>query len=101
MKTSTILLLAAISICISLTSCDRRSSIAQNKKEAIEMLLKDQYPISTDKEITIELLDNGKAKVNPETGILTWDVKLGAGETKKFRISYKIKYPKDKFIDNL
>ena len=76
-------------------------TVKNNKKEAIEMLLKDQYPISTDKEITIELLDNGKAKVNPETGILTWDLKLGAGETKKFRISYKIKYPKDKFIDNL
>jgi uncharacterized protein (TIGR02231 family) len=76
-------------------------TVKNNKKEAIELLLKDQYPISTDKEITIELLDNGKAKVNAETGILTWDVKLGAGETKKFRISYKIKYPKDKFIDNL
>ncbi|TXI62985.1 MAG: mucoidy inhibitor MuiA family protein [Flavobacterium sp.] len=76
-------------------------TIKNNKKEAIELLLKDQYPISTDKEITIELLDNGKAKANPETGILTWDIKLGAGETKKFRISYKIKYPKDKFIDNL
>jgi uncharacterized protein (TIGR02231 family) len=76
-------------------------TVKNNKKEAIELLLKDQYPISTDKEIIIELLDNGKAKVNTETGILTWDVKLGAGETKKFRISYKIKYPKDKFIDNL
>lgn len=76
-------------------------TVKNNKKEAIEMLLKDQYPISTDKEITIELLDNGKAKVNLETGILTWDIKLGAGETKKFRISYKVKYPKDKFIDNL
>jgi len=76
-------------------------TVKNNKKEAIEMLLKDQYPISTDKEITIELLDNGKAKVNAETGILTWDVKLGAGETKKYRISYKVKYPKDKFIDNL
>ena len=76
-------------------------TVKNNKKEAVEMLLKDQYPISTDKEITIELLDNGKAKVNPETGILTWDIKLGAGETKKFRISYKIKYPKDKYIDNL
>ena len=76
-------------------------TVKNNKKEAIELLLKDQYPISTDKEITIELLDNGKAKVTTETGILTWDVKLGAGETKKFRISYKIKYPKDKFIDNL
>ena len=76
-------------------------TVKNNKKEAIEMLLKDQYPISTDKEIIIELLDNGKAKVNTETGILTWDVKLGAGETKKYRISYKVKYPKDKFIDNL
>lgn len=76
-------------------------TVKNNKKEAIEMLLKDQYPISTDKEITIELLDNGKAKVNTETGILTWDIKLNAGETKKYRISYKVKYPKDKFIDNL
>ena len=76
-------------------------TVKNNKKEAIEMLLKDQYPISTDKEIIIELLDDGKAKVNAETGILTWDVKLNAGETKKYRISYKVKYPKDKFIDNL
>ena len=34
MKTLAIVLLAALSI--SLTSCDRRSSIAQNKKEAIK-----------------------------------------------------------------
>ena len=76
-------------------------TVKNNKKEAIEMLLKDQYPISTDKEITIELTDNGKAKVNAETGILTWDIKLGAGESKKYRITYKVKYPKDKIIDNL
>lgn len=76
-------------------------TIKNNKKEAIEMLLKDQYPISTDKEISIELLDNGKAKVNNETGILSWEINLAAGETKKYRISYKVKYPKDKFIDNL
>ena len=65
------------------------------------MLLKDQYPLSTDKEITIELLDDGKAKVNTETGILTWDLKLQPNETKKIRISYKVRYPKDKTIDNL
>lgn len=76
-------------------------TVKNNKKEAIQMLLKDQYPISTDKEITIELLDNGKAKENTETGILTWELKLDAGETKKFRISYKVRYPKDKIIENL
>ena len=76
-------------------------TVKNNKKEAIEVLLKDQYPISTDKEITIELTDNGKAKVNAETGILTWDIKLSAGESKKYRITYKVKYPKDKVISNL
>ena len=76
-------------------------TVKNNKKEAIEMLLKDQYPISTDKDITVELLDNGKAKENTETGILTWQLKLDAGESKKIRISYKVKYPKDKVIENL
>ena len=76
-------------------------TIRNNKKEDIQMLLKDQYPLSSDNEITIELLEDGKAKVNTETGILTWELKLAPNETKKIRISYKVKYPKDKVIDNL
>jgi uncharacterized protein (TIGR02231 family) len=76
-------------------------TIRNNKKEEVQMLLKDQYPLSTDKDITIEVLEDGKAKVNTETGIMTWDLKLPPNETKKIRISYKVKYPKDKVIENL
>ena len=76
-------------------------TVRNNKKEEVFLLLKDQYPLSTDKDITIELLDDGKAKINTETGILTWELKLAQNETKKIRISYKVKYPKDKIIDNL
>jgi TonB-dependent SusC/RagA subfamily outer membrane receptor len=76
-------------------------TVRNNKKEEIFMLLKDQYPLSTDKDVIIELLEDGKAKVNTETGILTWELKLAPNETKKIRISYKVKYPKDKVIDNL
>ncbi len=76
-------------------------TVRNNKKEDAFLLLKDQYPLSTDKDITVELLDDGKAKVNSETGILTWELKLTPNETKKIRISYKVKYPKDKIIDNL
>lgn len=76
-------------------------TVRNNKKEEVFLLLKDQYPLSTDKDITIELLDDGKAKVNTETGVLTWELKLASNETKKIRISYKVKYPKDKIIDNL
>ncbi|RZL46578.1 MAG: mucoidy inhibitor MuiA family protein [Pedobacter sp.] len=76
-------------------------TIRNNKKESVELLLKDQYPLSTDKEIEIELKESDYAKINSETGILTWDLNLKPNEIKKIRISYKVKYPKDKVIDNL
>jgi uncharacterized protein (TIGR02231 family) len=76
-------------------------TIRNNKKEAIVMLLKDQYPLSSEKEIEIELLQKDGAKTNLETGILTWDLELKPNETKKIRISYLVKYPKDKIIGNL
>lgn len=76
-------------------------TVRNNKKEEINMLLKDQYPLSTDKEITVELLDKDGAKANEETGVLSWEIKLKPNETKKYRISYKVKYPKDRLIGNL
>lgn len=76
-------------------------TVRNNKKETAQLLLKDQYPLSPDKEIEIELLQSDGAKVNAEAGILTWDLDLKPNETKKIRISYRVKYPKDKVIDNL
>lgn len=76
-------------------------TVRNNKKEEVQMLLKDQYPLSSDKDITIEVLDDGNAKVNTETGIMTWELKLAPNETKKIRISYKVKYPKDQVSENL
>lgn len=76
-------------------------TVRNNKKESVTLLLKDQYPLSTDKEIEVEVLESSKAKINEEIGVFNWDVKLEPNESKKFRISYKVKYPKDKIIDNL
>jgi uncharacterized protein (TIGR02231 family) len=76
-------------------------TVKNNKKEAIELLLKDQYPMSTDKDIEIELLQSDGAKTNLETGILTWQLQMKPNEIKKFRISYKVRYPKDRVIGNL
>ncbi|AWI25317.1 DUF4139 domain-containing protein [Flavobacterium pallidum] len=76
-------------------------TIRNNKKEAVDLMLKDQYPLSPDKDIEIELKESDGAKVNTETGILTWQLGLKPNETRKIRISYKIRYPKDRVIDNL
>jgi uncharacterized protein (TIGR02231 family) len=74
-------------------------TVRNNKKEKASLILKDQYPISTDKEIEDELLESSGATVNTDTGILTWKMELAPGESRKFRISYSVKYPKDKSLN--
>jgi len=74
-------------------------TVKNNKKEAIQLQLKDQYPLSTNKEIEVELLESTGASNNTELGVLTWTLQLAPGESKKLRMSYSIKYPKDKFIN--
>lgn len=74
-------------------------TVKNNKKEKIELELKDQYPVSSNKDIEVELLQSDGASVNNETGILTWKTELAPGESKKYRISYSAKYPKDKVVN--
>ncbi|WP_306349631.1 DUF4139 domain-containing protein [Flavobacterium sp. '19STA2R22 D10 B1'] len=76
-------------------------TVRNNKKEAIVMTLEDQYPISMDKEVEVELKQKDGAKVNSESGKLIWDLNLKPNETKKIRLSYTVKYPKDRVIENL
>ena len=74
-------------------------TVRNNKKEAVQMELRDQYPLSTSKDIEVELLQHDGATVNGETGILTWKPQLAPGEIKKYRVSYSVKYPKDRIIN--
>ncbi|MEO5890094.1 MAG: mucoidy inhibitor MuiA family protein [Ferruginibacter sp.] len=74
-------------------------TVKNNKKDAIDLMVKDQFPISQDKEVVVEVLETSAATHNEETGVLTWKLKLAPGEVKKLRISYSIKYPKDKILN--
>lgn len=73
-------------------------TVKNNKKQAVELNLQDQFPVSRDKQIEVTLKDDGGAVVDAETGFLTWDIKLAPGESKKVRFSYQVKYPKDKQV---
>ena len=75
--------------------------VKNNKQTEINLLLKDQYPLTNIKEVEVSLDNGGDAMVNTETGVLTWKLNLKPGESKKVRISYSVKYPKDKKIVNL
>ena len=72
-------------------------TVKNNQTKAVKMVLKDQYPTSTQKNIEVELL---KETTVPsfnikETGVLTWEETLAPGETKTYIISYSVKYPKN------
>ena len=74
-------------------------TVRNNKKEKVDLLLKDQYPLSSSKDIEEELLQSSGAEINTETGVLTWKLQLAAGESRKYRVSYSIKYPKDRTVN--
>ena len=50
-------------------------------------------------EIEVELLESSGAAINEETGVLNWKLHLASGEVKKLRVSYSVKYPKDKTLN--
>ena len=73
--------------------------VRNNKASEVDILLKDQFPISTDKSIEVELLEARSGQVNTETGIVTWMLRVKPNETQTYRISYLVKSPKDKTLD--
>jgi hypothetical protein len=74
-------------------------TVKNNKSEEALVILKDQYPITSTKEIESKLLESNDATINEDTGVLTWKLKLAPGESKKVRIKYSIKYQKDKTVN--
>ncbi|MGC5746080.1 DUF4139 domain-containing protein [Chryseobacterium sp. NFX27] len=75
--------------------------VRNHKKEAINIEIRDQIPLSKDEAVKIELLESDNAELDKEKGFLLWNVKISSSETKKFRVSYKVRYPKDFSISNL
>ena len=74
-------------------------TVKNNKKDPINLDLRDQFPLTTNKEIEVELIDSGGASANYDTGVMNWLVTIPAGESKKFKFTYSIRYLKDKVVN--
>jgi uncharacterized protein (TIGR02231 family) len=74
-------------------------SIRNTRKEAISIIIEDQVPISTEKEIEVKLLSNGGASYDEATGKLTWNLMLEGEKSQSVKFSFEVKYPKEKLIN--
>lgn len=77
---------------------DWEINIRNSKKTKINLMLEDQFPLSTDEKISIKKETVNEATVNDLTGIITWRVNIEAEKSKKLNYKYSVKYPKNTFI---
>ncbi|MFN8253301.1 MAG: mucoidy inhibitor MuiA family protein [Ferruginibacter sp.] len=72
--------------------------IRNNKKQPVKLVIEDQYPLSTMKEVEVDRIEHKEAELDAETGKLKWLVQLDSGKEKKIGFSYSVKYPKGNTI---
>jgi len=69
-------------------------TVKNTKPYPIHITVEDQYPITERKSIDIKLNEAIDAKVETQTGKLSWDLVLQANEKKELKFNYSVKYPK-------
>jgi len=77
---------------------DERSweiTIRNKKSQPINIIIEDQFPTSTDKDIVVEKGDYKEASLDEMTNKLTWRLKIDPAKEKKIGFNYAVKYPKN------
>ncbi len=74
--------------------------VRNTKKDNITIEIEDQYPVSSNSEIEVSLLEKSGAK-DEGKGKLKWTLELKPGETKKLQLKFEVKYQKKTGISGL
>lgn len=70
-------------------------TVKNNKNTKITIVVEDQFPVSEKKSIEVERHESSNAKLNDDTGKLTWALELEPNEKKILNFKYSVKYPND------
>jgi hypothetical protein len=68
--------------------------VRNTKRQAINLTIEDQFPISKAKEIEVDDQEAEEAQINKETGKITWKLKLEPNKEKKLKHKFTVKSPK-------
>lgn len=73
-------------------------SVRNTKNKEIKLTLVDQIPVSTNEDIEVDLQERSGAALNKETGELTWNLSIPAGNSVTRQFRYQVEYPSGKQI---
>lgn len=75
-----------------------KTTVKNNKDQAINLIILDQIPVSTNADIEVTAQNISGAKQNTETGEIKWEFELKPTEKKEFELRYSVKYPKNRSL---
>jgi hypothetical protein len=73
--------------------------VRNNKQQAVNIIIEDQFPISTQKDIEVQDKKYDGAKLNDDNQKLTWTLSLEPKKESKLNFRYEVKYPKEKTLN--
>lgn len=74
-------------------------TVVNTKSSKVNINIYDQIPIISSKSYKVNPIDLSDAKLDKETGLLTWKAELKPGEKKVIRFSYSVDYPRYMTLD--
>ena len=76
-------------------------TVRNGKKEAIDITLEDQVPVSKNDDIKINLIESSSGNVDKESGKISWKMNVQPSAIEKRFLKFSVKYPKDKVVPGL
>lgn len=72
--------------------------VKNKKKLPIKIIIDDQFPLSTESQIEVDIIEHDRGELDQETNIVTWELDMPAETTDKVELKYGVKYPKHKKV---
>lgn len=76
-------------------------TVRNGKKEAIDLTLQDQIPVSKNDDIKVNLNDYSSGDYDKESGKITWKLSVQPTQTEIRNLKFTVKYPKDQIVGGL
>ncbi|MBQ1533723.1 MAG: mucoidy inhibitor MuiA family protein [Erysipelotrichaceae bacterium] len=92
-KTSSVLLKAQ-----KVTEYAYETKVSNLSDEEIKIVLKDQIPVSQNKDISVDVVEIDGSKPDEKTGIFTKELTVAPKQSETVKLAYKVAWPKDKLI---
>jgi len=73
-------------------------SVRNTKKQAVDLRIEDQLPVSMNKDITVTPVDLSGGIYQKESGKVTWKFNLNSSDERKLKFAFEVRYPKDQRV---